>query len=67
MPEGSVDISVFCFLFSGCVSLGVGEEQNLAAAADEPERLLDGVVGGDGDDGGVQGQSGRREAEGGFF
>ena len=35
-------------------ALGVGEQQYLSAAAHELERLRDGGVGGDGDDGGVE-------------
>ena len=47
------------------VSLGVGEEQNLAGAAHELERLRHGGIGGDGDDGGIEGKSGKRKAESG--
>jgi len=43
----------------------VGEEQDLSAAAHELEGLPHDGVGRDGDDGGVQGGRGTRQAEGG--
>ncbi len=39
------------------------EQQHLAAAADELERFINGGIGGNGDDSGVQGKCGMRNAE----
>ena len=55
-------LSALGSLTSTICAFGVGEQQNLAAAADELERLVNGGIGGDGDYCRVEGRGSRRRS-----